>query len=144
MPLPSPTQNTNVSTHGLHHLGLTVPNIHNTADFFESVLGYKRVGEKPDYPAIFISDGITMLTLWQVQTPQKMVHFDRKQNVGLHHFAIKVGGIDQLETLQKAIEHYDGATLEFAPEALNSSPVTHMMVTIPGGLRVEFIALPEG
>ena len=37
----------------------------------------------------------------------------------------------------------DGVEIEFAPEALNNGRPQHMMCSIPGGIRVEFIA-PEG
>lgn len=54
-------------TQGLHHLGLTVSNIDQTRDFFVNVLAFKQVGAKPDYPAYFVSDGTTLLTLWQAK-----------------------------------------------------------------------------
>ena len=37
-------------THGLHHLGLTVPDLAATKAFFVDTLGFRQVGEKPDYP----------------------------------------------------------------------------------------------
>ena len=52
------------NTLGIHHLGLSVPDIKQTAAFFIDQLHFKQVGEKPDYPAIFVSDGTVMLTLW--------------------------------------------------------------------------------
>ncbi len=43
---------TQAITKGTHHIGLTVPDVKQTRDFFISALGFKQVGEKPDYPAI--------------------------------------------------------------------------------------------
>jgi catechol 2,3-dioxygenase-like lactoylglutathione lyase family enzyme len=87
------------TTSGAHHLGLTVPNLAATRNFFIDTLGFEQVGEKPDYPAIFVSDGSIMLTLWQAVNPEQAIPFDRKNIVGLHHFALKVEGLDALKAL---------------------------------------------
>ncbi|WP_428607559.1 VOC family protein [Sedimenticola sp.] len=129
-------------TQGIHHLGLTVPNVSETAHFFIEHLRFSAVGEKPDYPTIFVSDGAIMLTLWQT-TAEKTVAFDRTANVGLHHFALKVAGIEQLLQLHEKLSLLDEVEIEFAPEPLSGTPIQHMMCHIPGGLRVEFLALPE-
>ncbi len=130
------------TTQGAHHIGLTVPNIDETRAFFTDVLGYEIVGERPAYPAVFVSDGATMLTLWQAADPDNATPFDRKANIGLHHLALKVGGHEALETLAEKLAAHDGVEIEFAPEALGETPLRHMMTTIPGGVRVEFIAAP--
>lgn len=77
-------------THGAHHVGFTVPDLDATLNFFISTLGFKQVGSKPNYPAAFVSDGTLMLTLWQAVKPDEATPFDRKNNIGLHHFALKV------------------------------------------------------
>lgn len=129
-------------TQGAHHIGLTVPDINETRAFFTDVLGYDVVGERPAYPAVFVSDGTTMLTLWQAADPASATPFDRKANIGLHHLALKVGGHDALAALAEKLEGHDGVEIEFAPEALGETPLRHMMISIPGGVRVEFIAAP--
>ena len=48
-------------TLGVHHVGLTVPNVAETTEFFVATLRFRKVGEKPDYPAIFVSDGQTKI-----------------------------------------------------------------------------------
>ena len=68
-------------TRGAHHIGLTVPNLGTTRKFFVDTLGYKQVGEIPDYPAVFLSDGSIMITLWQASDPINAVPFDRKNDV---------------------------------------------------------------
>ncbi|MDA0673289.1 MAG: VOC family protein, partial [Cyanobacteria bacterium] len=77
-------------TQGTHHIGLTVPDINATRDFFVNVLEFKQVGDVPDYPAYFLSDGTSLLTLWQAVEPDHAIPFNRKTNIGLHHFAFKV------------------------------------------------------
>jgi len=129
-----------ISTTGIHHLGLTVPDIKETAAFFIDQLNFNQVGGKPEYPAIFVSDGTVMLTLWQVKDSNKMTTFNRQHNIGLHHFALKVSTIEQLNLLHENLVKLDNVEIEFAPEALGDSPFKHMMCLIPGGIRLELIA----
>ncbi|MEP1448562.1 MAG: VOC family protein [Paraglaciecola sp.] len=132
-------ETTAINTLGIHHLGLNVPDIKQTAAFFIEHLHFKQVGEKPDYPAIFVSDGTVMLTLWQVNDVTSMVAFDRKQNIGLHHFALKVANIQELQCLYQQLVLLDDVEIEFAPEPLGDLPIHHMMCFIPGGIRLELI-----
>ena len=126
-------------TQGIHHVGLTVPNIQKTRDFFLEVLGFKQVGEKPDYPAVFVSDGVVMITLWQAVDPDNARGFDRKNCVGLHHVALNVTSKEALMNLHKRLIDTPDVSIEFAPEPLGQLG-THMMCNIPGGVRVEFLA----
>ena len=136
----STTPSNGAATQGAHHIGLTVPNLAATRAFFLDTLGFSQVGEVPDYPAVFLTDGTTMITLWQAADPTTAVAFDRRNVIGLHHFALKVENGDQLETLHHKLSATDGVAVEFAPESLGGSPTRHMMCTIPGGIRMEFIA----
>lgn len=128
------------ATKGIHHLGLTVADIQETSAFFCDHLGFEIVGEKPDYPALFISDGFIMLTLWQVNRSDQAVLFDRRNNIGLHHFALRVENLNALDSLHSRLQKLRGVCIEFSPEPLGHSGARHMMCSIPGGIRVEFIA----
>jgi catechol 2,3-dioxygenase-like lactoylglutathione lyase family enzyme len=127
-------------TQGVHHLGLTIPDLERTRDFFTRVLGFEAVGEVPDYPAVFLSDGSVMLTLWQAQDPASAAPFDRKNAIGLHHFALRVADAAALETLHKQLDAEPDVEIEFAPEPLGEGPTRHMICAIPGGVRLELIA----
>jgi catechol 2,3-dioxygenase-like lactoylglutathione lyase family enzyme len=127
-------------TEGAHHVGLTVPNLAETRSFFVETLGFDQVGEVPDYPAVFLTDGTTMITLWQASNPVSATPFDRKNAIGLHHLALKVGNANVLEDLRRKLSDTEGVDIEFNPESLGGGPVTHMMCAIPGGIRMEFIA----
>lgn len=127
-------------TQGAHHIGLTVPNLTATRDFFVNILEFKQVGEVPTYPAFFLSDGTTLLTLWQAADPANATPFDRKNNIGLHHFALRVNSLDTLNALHQTLTTTDGVQIEFAPEPLGGGPTHHMMFYIPGGIRMELIA----
>jgi catechol 2,3-dioxygenase-like lactoylglutathione lyase family enzyme len=126
-------------TKGVHHIGLTVPDLEQTRAFFIETLGFDQVGEVADYPAAFVSDGSIMITLWQVSDPARAVAFDRKNVIGLHHFALSVSA-GSLDLLHERLQHTPDVIIEFAPEPLGDMPVRHMMCSIPGGIRVEFLA----
>jgi len=127
-------------TQGVHHVGLTVPDIQQTRRFFVDVLGFEQVAERPTYPAVFVSDGTTMITLWQAAEPASARPFDRKNTVGLHHLALCVADSDALDRLHTRLADAEDVELEFAPEAIGTAGARHMMCAIPGGVRVEFIA----
>ena len=126
-------------TRGVHHIGLTVPDLEQTRKFFLETLGYDQVGEVPDYPAVFLSDGTIMITLWQAADPASAVAFDRKNVIGLHHLALTVDA-DAIDGLCDKLNDTAGVKIEFEPEPLGDLPVRHMMCSIPGGIRVEFLA----
>jgi catechol 2,3-dioxygenase-like lactoylglutathione lyase family enzyme len=128
-------------TQGAHHIGLTVPDLTSTRAFFIDSLGFSQVGEVADYPAVFLSDGTTMITLWQAEDPDTATGFDRKNVIGLHHFALRVADAHALDALHQTLSTTDGVEIEFAPESLGGGPANHMMITIPGGIRMELIAL---
>lgn len=127
-------------TRGVHHVGLTVPDLAVARRFFVETLGYQPRGEVPDYPAAFVSDGNVLITLWQVKDSARAVAFDREQNVGLHHLALAVEGAASLDALHQRLLRLGDVEIEFSPEPLGGGPTRHMMVRIPGGVRVEFIA----
>jgi catechol 2,3-dioxygenase-like lactoylglutathione lyase family enzyme len=127
-------------TQGAHHIGLTVPNVQKARDFFVDTLGFEQVAEKPDYPAIFVSDGTTMITLWQVVDPGATAPFDRKNVVGLHHFALKVDDADALDAFHEKLKVADDVVIEFSPESIGGGATRHMMFAILGGIRMELIA----
>ena len=134
---------TKAVTRGAHHIGLTVPDLDATNRFFKNTLAYEQVGEVPDYPAVFLTDGVTMITLWQAEDPTSATPFDRKNVIGLHHLALGVENHAALDSLYAQLQSTDDTSIEFAPEPLGTGTVRHMMTNIPGGIRVEFISASE-
>jgi len=130
-------------TRGVHHAGLTVPDLAGARRFFEEALGFHAVGEVPDYPAAFLSDGAVMITLWQAADPAAAVPFDRQRNIGLHHLALRVSDGAALDALHGELGRRDDVQVEFAPETLGGGPTRHMMCAVPGGIRLELIAPAE-
>ncbi|WP_083266135.1 VOC family protein [Burkholderia lata] len=125
-------------TIGVDHIGLTVRDLAATRDFFIECLGWRQVGERPEYPAVFVSDGTVTLTLWEVKNRSSFVEFDRKSNIGLHHLALRLGSEEGLNELFSKVSQWPGVRVEFSPEALGPGPKRHAMVYEPGGIRLEF------
>jgi catechol 2,3-dioxygenase-like lactoylglutathione lyase family enzyme len=124
-------------TNGAHHVGLTVPNLEGASHFFIDALGFEQVGEVPDYPAVFLSDGSIMITLWQAESPDAAVPFDRRKNIGLHHLALRA---TDLSDLAAELAVRNDVDIEFEPEGLGNTGISHMMCRIPGNIRLELIA----
>ena len=128
-------------TQGVHHIGLTVRNLDEARHFFTGTLKFSQIAEKPDYPAVILSDEKTLISLWQVRDPNQATAFNRKNVIGLHHIAFSLSGHEALESLYSILVEDASVKIEFAPEPIGNGPKQHMMCTIPGGeIRVEFIA----
>ncbi|MFD2262105.1 VOC family protein [Lacibacterium aquatile] len=95
-------------TSGVDHVGLTVGDLGASRDFFCGALGWSVVGERPEYPASFVSDGVTRVTLWRAVDPEAARPFDRKHAVGLHHLALKVTSLDALRALYRRLADWPG------------------------------------
>ena len=125
-------------TAGVDHVGLTVADLGKSRAFFTECLGWSLVGERPEYPAAFVSDGYTRVTLWQVAERGSHAAFDRRRNVGLHHLALRVNSREELEALHRRVAAWPDIVVEFAPELSGSGPKWHCMIREPGGCRLEF------
>ncbi len=124
----------------IHHLGLSVSKLKESAAFFTECLGWEIVKRKPHYPAIFVSSGECVITLWQTQEDAE--EFDRNNNVGLHHLALRVKSNTELKALFDRVKHYQDVSIEFSPEPLDEGPAQHFMINDPSGIRIEFICAP--
>jgi catechol 2,3-dioxygenase-like lactoylglutathione lyase family enzyme len=125
-------------TIGVDHVGLAVKDLALARHFFCDCLGWRVVGENQGYPASFVSDGNGIVTLWQVEDPEKCVPFDRRRNIGLHHLALKVADRSALDALHERVSAWPGTVIEFASERSGKGPKVHFMVREPGGTRIEF------
>lgn len=128
--------NSKALTRGCHHIGLSVNKLEESATFFTDCLGWREVRRDDSYPAIFVSDGNIMVTLWKSKLLNPPV-FD-KNHIGLHHVAFMVESEAALDECYRNIKAH-GLTIEFAPELLRGGPAKHMMFYEPSGNRVEII-----
>lgn len=130
---------TNKLTRGVHHIGLTVPDLEQARAFFCGVLGFDEVGGVPDYPSIFVSDGAILLTLWRAADPLTARAFDRRNNIGLHHLSLAVADDAALDEVWNRVSGHEGVMIDSAPGPIRPGSTTqHFLVFIPGGIRIEF------
>jgi catechol 2,3-dioxygenase-like lactoylglutathione lyase family enzyme len=130
-------------TCGVDHVGLSVRDLVSTRKFFCDCLGWRLVGERADYPAVFVSDGHDVVTLWQVESPSKAIPFDRRANVGLHHLALAVADRAGLDALHQRVSRWPGVVVEFGPQLSGAGPKFHFIVREPSGVRIEFAFDPR-
>jgi catechol 2,3-dioxygenase-like lactoylglutathione lyase family enzyme len=134
---------TRAVTRGVHHVGLAVPDLPAAERFFVEALGWSVVGGVPSYPAVFVSDGATMVTLWRVADPGSAAPFDRRTQVGLHHLALGVADRAALALVHERVRAHPGVAIEFAPAPMREgSSVHHFICAMPGGIRLEFATAP--
>lgn len=127
----------NVTTNGIDHVGLTVSDLEASTRFFTECLGWRKFGENAAYPAAYVTDGASKITLWQVSDVSQFAAFDRKRQIGLHHLALKVSSQESLQALFDKVSVWPGVQVEFAPEFSGKGPKVHAMFTEPGGTRLE-------
>lgn len=132
-------------TKGISHLGLTVPDLEESVKFFTEGLGWDVLGGDPEYPATYIGDGTSVLTLWQAWADEP-VAANRETNIGLHHLALAVADLETFEKVFAKIAEYPGVEVEFPPQQnpVGVGPRVHFMVYEPGGNRIEILVDPEG
>ncbi|MEK0338550.1 MAG: VOC family protein, partial [Nitrosopumilus sp.] len=101
-------------TKGAHHIGLTVTKLEESATFFTSLLGFKEVRRDDGYPAIFISDGKVMVSLWK-NKEEPSIPFNKNRNIGLHHVAFVVEKERDLTHIYEKLVK-NKIIIEFPPE----------------------------
>jgi len=126
-------------TCGVHHVGLTVPDLDQARAFFCDLLGFDQVGGVPDYPSIFVTDGTILLTLWRAADPLSARAFDRRANIGLHHLSLAVASDAALDDVWSRVSAHPEVVVDTAPGPIRpGSSTRHFLVFIPGGIRLEF------
>jgi len=126
-------------TCGVHHVGLTVPDLDQACAFFCDLLGFDQVGGVPNYPSIFVTDGTILLTLWRAADPTSARAFDRRANIGLHHLSLAVADDAALDDVWSRVSTHPEVMVDAAPGPVRPGSATrHFLVFIPGGIRLEF------
>ena len=128
---------------GTDHVGLTVTDLERSKALFVDVLGFRVRGQDEQYPAYFLTNDATTITLWRARDPANAVPFDRHANVGLHHLALAVASFEDLDALHARLAGYEGVVVEFAPEPAYGGPAKHMMFREPSGNRIELVHRPS-
>jgi catechol 2,3-dioxygenase-like lactoylglutathione lyase family enzyme len=126
-------------TQGINHLGLSVKDLDQTVSFFVECLGWDESGRDDSYPRSAVSDGVSRLTLWEVDHSLEVNVFNFRKNIGIHHLALAVQSEEILNDLSLKVKNYNGVVIEFMPELLGYGPRKHMIFYEPGGIRLELI-----
>jgi len=119
----------------LRHLAISTANPDETAEFFENLFSFKRVGTLQDHPLAdghFLSDGSLNVAILRFKSDQGPIPADR---LGLHHFGVVVDDLD--ETLRRAVE-LGGIPIE---EGEMDGGFEHKFVT-PEGLVFDIVGTP--
>jgi catechol 2,3-dioxygenase-like lactoylglutathione lyase family enzyme len=125
-------------TLGVHHIGLTVPDLAQARDFFCGVLGFDEVGGVPDYPSTFVSNGAILVTLWRAADPRTARAFDSRANIGLHHLSLAVADDAALGAAWDKVSAHPGVVIDVPPGPIRPGSATrHFLVFMPGGIRLE-------
>jgi catechol 2,3-dioxygenase-like lactoylglutathione lyase family enzyme len=85
----------------LRHFALRVRNLEASAQFYEKVFGFKRVGreEIPIGAAVYLSDGVVNLALLNYFGDKGAATDGAAESVGSDHFGIQVDDIDAAREL---------------------------------------------
>jgi len=136
-----PSTDTGVA--GVDHVGLVVSDLEASKQLFLDVLGFTIRGSDPKYPAYFLTNGQSTITLWQAKDPKTATPFNRKTNIGLHHLALRIDSEQHLNQLYQRLQKHPGVRIEFAPELAYGGPDKHMMFYEPSGNRIELVFRPQ-
>jgi len=124
-------------THGIHHLGFTVSDLPAARDFFTNALDFILLGENKSYPAVFLTDDVTVITLWAAE--QDAAPFDRRRQIGLHHAAFLIDTLSELKDLYLKLKDWPDVEVECEISAPGEgSDARHFLIRMPGGPRLEF------
>lgn len=82
-------------TRGVNHVGLSVTDLQATKDFFVEILEFEVLKYQEGQHA-YVTDGVTMITLWQTAEQEATV-----KTAGLHHLALQVESVAVLRILEE-------------------------------------------
>ena len=129
----------------VHHLGLTVANVDVSAAWYESVLGFERVGayESPDGSRrkVFLRhDQLPVRIGLTEHRSGSTTPFDETR-IGLDHLAFRVDSLAELHDWQERLETHD---VRFTPVTVaNSIPGAFVLVLRdPDNIQLELFFDP--
>lgn len=129
-----------IRVHELGHIVLYVRDINLSAEFYEKVLGWKRIPTPAHMPIAAFSSGRTHHELLLIEVGDHAAPKPEHLQIGLYHFGLKVGDSD--DDLRSALE-----TLEAHGVPITGSGdhhVTHSLyIEDPDGNQLElYIDVP--
>lgn len=124
----------------LGHIVLYVKDLKRSVDFYEKVLGWKRVDTPSSMPAAAFSGGSTHHELLLIELGDMAEPKGSNLQIGLYHFGLKVGDSD--DELREAIKTL--AKNGITPSGSGNHHVTHSIyLKDPDGNEIElYIDVP--
>ncbi len=71
--LSTPAASSPTAVGGVDHVGLTATDLDASAGFFTDALGFELSGRDDDYPAVFLTNGEIIVTLWRATEPGRAI-----------------------------------------------------------------------
>lgn len=130
----------NIKVKELGHLVLYVKDIIRSVDFYERILGWKRIDTPTNMPVAAFSGGNTHHELLLIEVGDMAEPKSNNLQIGLYHFGLKVGDSDdELRKVLKSLKE-NGIT----PTGLGNHHVTHSLyIKDPDGNEIElYIDVP--
>ncbi|MGL5830793.1 MAG: VOC family protein [Candidatus Altimarinota bacterium] len=89
----------------LGHLVLYVKDLQRSVEFYEKILGWKKIPGALGFPAVAFSSGRTHHELLLIEVGPQAAPINQGHRLGLYHFGLKIGDSDQ--DLQRALIHLE-------------------------------------
>lgn len=119
-------------TNGVQHVGLSVTNLEATKDFFTDILEFDVLQYEAGHHA-YVSDGVTMITLWQTADQEATVNV-----AGLHHLALSVESVALLRQIEERMKQRN-VRLQFGGIGVKGQEGGYIALFCyePSGIRIE-------
>ena len=126
--------------HELGHIVLYVRNIERSANFYERVLGWKRLDSPDVAPVAVFSSGRTHHELLLIEVGEGVGRAPKGHRAGLYHFGLKIGDSD--DDLRSALKVLHDNDVPIA--GATDHTVTHSLyIEDPDGNEIElYIDVP--
>jgi lactoylglutathione lyase len=122
-------------TKGVNHVGLSVIHLEESKTFFMEMLGFDLLEFVSSHHA-FVTDGNTMITLWQTAKKEATV-----ETAGLHHLAFEVESANVLSEVENKLRRqnyriqFDGIGVRGKEGGFLS-----LFFYDPSGIRIELVS----
>ncbi|MGO0059815.1 VOC family protein [Brevibacillus fluminis] len=125
-------------TKGVNHVGLSVTNLEASKRFFTDILEFELLKDVEGDHA-FVTDGTTMITLWQTAEQAATV-----KTAGLHHLALQVESVAVLRQLEARMKQ-NGIRLQFDGIGVRGQEGGFLALFCydPSGIRIELATLEK-